>query len=85
MFSYVADVSLSEYVKKKRLTLAALELQRGDVRIINVALRYGYECVKLEPTILIGKFCVHWLKHLMSFSARLAGRTLHLCKRDTHS
>lgn len=43
MFSYVADVSLSEYVKRRRLTLAALELQGGDVKVIDVALRYGYE------------------------------------------
>ncbi|MCL2361810.1 MAG: AraC family transcriptional regulator [Defluviitaleaceae bacterium] len=43
MFSYVADVSLSEYVRRRRLTLAALELQSGDVNVIDVAGKYGYE------------------------------------------
>ena len=43
MFSYVADVSLSEYVRRRRLTLAALELQNGDVKVIDLAMKYGYE------------------------------------------
>jgi len=43
MFSYVADVSLSEYIRRRRLTLAALDLQSGDAKVIDVALRYGYE------------------------------------------
>jgi len=43
MFSYVADVSLSEYVRRRRLTLAALDLQGGDEKVIDVALKYGYE------------------------------------------
>jgi len=43
MFSYVADVSLAEYIRRRRLTLAALELQSGGVKVIDVALKYGYE------------------------------------------
>ena len=43
MFSYVADLPLSEYVRRRRLTLAALELQGGDAKVIDVALKYGYE------------------------------------------
>ena len=43
MFSYVADVSLAEYIRRRRLTLAALELQGGGVKVIDVALKYGYE------------------------------------------
>jgi len=43
MFSYVADISLSEYVRKRRLTMAALELQSSDVKVIDVAMKYGYE------------------------------------------
>ena len=42
VFSYVVGVSLSEYVRRRRLSQAALELQRGDAKVINVALRYGY-------------------------------------------
>ena len=42
MFSYIAGVPLSEYIRNRRLTMAALDLQNGD-KVIDVALRYGYE------------------------------------------
>jgi AraC family transcriptional regulator len=43
MFSYVAVLSLSEYVRKRRLTLAALELQSSDIKVVDTAVKYGYE------------------------------------------
>jgi len=43
MFSYITDVSLSEYIRRRRLTLAALELQNSNVKVIDLALRYGYD------------------------------------------
>lgn len=42
MFSFLAGVTLSEYIRRRRLTLAAFELQHQDVRIIDVAVKYGY-------------------------------------------
>lgn len=42
MFSFLAGLSLSEYVRKRRLTLAALDLKNVDLRIIDVAIKYGY-------------------------------------------
>lgn len=42
MFSYLAGVPLSEYIRRRRMTLAAADL-RGGERVIDVALRYGYE------------------------------------------
>lgn len=41
-FPLVADVSLAEYVRKRRLTLAGKDLAQSDLRIIDVALKYGY-------------------------------------------
>jgi len=43
MFSFITDVSLSEYIRRRRLTLAALELQTSDIKVIDLALRYGYD------------------------------------------
>ena len=43
MFSFITDVSLSEYIRRRRLTLAALELQTSNVKIIDLALKYGYD------------------------------------------
>ncbi|MET3698843.1 AraC family transcriptional regulator [Bacillus oleivorans] len=42
MFSSIAGISLSEYIRRRRLTLAAFEIQKSDLRIIDVAVKYGY-------------------------------------------
>lgn len=43
MFSFITGVSISEYVRRRRMTLAALELSQGDIKILDVAIKYGYE------------------------------------------
>jgi len=42
MFSFLSGISLSEYVRRRRLTLAVLDLKSSDMRIIDVAVKYGY-------------------------------------------
>lgn len=42
-FTYMTDVSLAEYIRRRRLSSAALELQQSDIRIIDLAAKYGYE------------------------------------------
>lgn len=42
MFSFVAGVSVSEYIRRRRLTLAAQDLQQQDIPVAVVARRYGY-------------------------------------------
>ncbi|PFR19688.1 AraC family transcriptional regulator [Bacillus cereus] len=42
MFSFLAGISLSEYIRCRRLTLAAFELKNSDAKIIDVAIKYGY-------------------------------------------
>lgn len=42
MFSFLAGVTLSEYIRRRRLTLAAFELVYGEARVIDTALKYGY-------------------------------------------
>lgn len=41
LFAYMANVPLSEYIRRRRMTLAAVDLQSGD-KIVDVALKYGY-------------------------------------------
>lgn len=43
MFSFITDVPLSEYIRRRRLTQAAFELQNSNVRIIDLALKYRYD------------------------------------------
>ena len=42
MFSFLSGISLSEYVRRRRLTLAALDLKDKNLRIIDIAVKYGY-------------------------------------------
>lgn len=42
IFSYVVGIPFSEYVRNRRLSLAAIELQEGKRKVIDVALMYGY-------------------------------------------
>ncbi|EEL48781.1 MULTISPECIES: AraC family transcriptional regulator [Bacillus cereus group] len=42
MFSFLAGISLSEYVRCRRLTLAAFELKDSNVKVIDIAMKYGY-------------------------------------------
>ncbi|HWT75908.1 MAG TPA: AraC family transcriptional regulator [Mobilitalea sp.] len=42
MFLVVTGIQLSEYIRRRRLSLAALELQNSDEKIIDISMRYGY-------------------------------------------
>lgn len=42
MFSYLADMPLSEYIRRRRMSLAAADIQAGE-KVLDVALKYGYD------------------------------------------
>lgn len=42
MFTYMAGVTLAEYIRRRKMSLAAVDLQGGDAKIIDVAEKYGY-------------------------------------------
>lgn len=42
MFSFLAGISLSEYIRRRRLTLAAFELKGNNIKVIDIAIKYGY-------------------------------------------
>jgi len=43
MFAFITNVPLSEYIRRRRLTLAAFELQTSGIKVIDAAYKYGYE------------------------------------------
>lgn len=43
MFMVIIGVTPSEYARRRRLTLAARELTSGSVKVIDLALKYGYD------------------------------------------
>jgi len=42
MFSFLAGVPLSEYIRRRRLTLAAFDLKNDEKKVIDIAVKYGY-------------------------------------------
>lgn len=42
MFTYMAGIPLSEYIRRRRMSLAAVDLQDKNAKIINIAEKYGY-------------------------------------------
>lgn len=42
MFSYMAGLPLSEYIRRRKMSLAAVDLQAKHMKIIDVAGKYGY-------------------------------------------
>lgn len=43
MFAYVANIPLSEYIRRRRMSLAAVDLQSGNEKVIDISLNYGYD------------------------------------------
>lgn len=43
MFAYIADITLSEYIRRRRMSLAAIDLQDGCEKVIDISLKYGYD------------------------------------------
>ncbi len=70
MFSYVAGLPLSEYIRRRRMTLAASELQSGEAKVLDIALRYGYE----SPTAFTRAF--HSIHGMSPMKAQQQGKSL---------
>lgn len=43
IFSNVVGISLSEYIRRRRMTAAAFELQTSNKKVMDIGLKYGYE------------------------------------------
>lgn len=69
MFAYMAGVPLGEYIRRRRMSVAAVDLQNGE-KVLDVALKYGYH----SPTAFNRAFqSVHGLP---PSAAREAGAAL---------
>lgn len=43
MFTYMAGIPLSEYIRRRKMSLAAVDLQSNHMKIIDAAEKYGYQ------------------------------------------
>lgn len=77
LFSFITDITLSDYIRRRRLTLAAFDLQNSNVKVIDVAMKYGYD----SPEAFTRAF--HNLHGVTPTSARDAGSKLKAYPRIT--
>lgn len=42
-FKMIAGLTMSEYIRYRRLTMVALDLKNSDSKVLDVALTYGYQ------------------------------------------
>lgn len=43
IFTYIGGITLTEYMRRRRMSLAAVDLKDEHVKVIDVALKYGYD------------------------------------------
>ena len=43
MFLYMTNISVSEYIRRRKMSLAAVDLQDAGAKVIDIALKYGYD------------------------------------------
>ncbi|RQV96422.1 AraC family transcriptional regulator [bacterium] len=77
MFSYIANVPLAEYIRRRKMTLAAVDLQSGNGKIIDIALKYGYD----SPTAFNRAF--QMIHGISPRAARASGVSLKAFPRIT--
>jgi AraC family transcriptional regulator len=43
LFTGIAGITLAEYVRRRRMTVAASEVMNSGIRVLDLAMKYGYE------------------------------------------
>lgn len=43
IFTYIGGVTLTEYLRRRRMSLAAVDLKDSNFKVIDIALKYGYD------------------------------------------
>ena len=43
IFSFMAGIPVSEYIRRRRLSQAVFDIQSGNEKMIDIAIKYGYE------------------------------------------
>jgi AraC family transcriptional regulator len=79
MFSYITGIPLSDYIRRRRMTKAAFELQGGKAKVMDIGLKYGYE----SPTSFHRAF--HNVHGVSPTAARKKGTALNAYPRISFS
>lgn len=75
LFLVISGMTLAEYIRRRRLTLAATELVSGESRVIDIAMKYGYD----SPDAFTRAF--RNMHGITPQAARIPGKRLEACPR----
>lgn len=70
VFFYMANITMTDYIRRRRLTKAALDLQGGHDKVIDIAMKYGYD----SPTAFARAFAA--LHGISPSQAKESGQAL---------
>ena len=95
IFNYLTDMPLSEYIRKRKMSVAVVDLQRGD-KVIDVAVKYGYNSADsftraferqhgFTPTFVRQDGVKFQIYPPLTFQIQIKGVTKMICKIETKS
>jgi len=81
MFAYMANIPLSEYVRRRRMSLAAADLQKVSKKVIDISDKYGYD----SPTAFTRAFkSIHGVSPSHARDSRVfEGEMLYFMQKGT--
>ena len=62
VFGILCGFSLGDYIRMRRLSLAGEELSKGNAKIIDIAMKYGYDTPEVFPVPLPDSMALHQVK-----------------------
>lgn len=63
IFFFMTQMTLNEYIRKRRMSLAIADLQYTHNKIIDIAMKYGYESPNQQHLIVL--FNLYMVVHLL--------------------
>lgn len=95
IFNYLTDMPLSEYIRKRKMSVAVVDLQRGE-KVIDVAVKYGYNSADsftraferqhgFAPTIVRNEGVKFQIYPPLTFQIQIKGVQKMTCKIETKS
>ena len=83
MFQFTTDMTIGDYVKCRKMSLAAKELKDTDIKVIDLALKYGYQSPEAftrafqsfhgAPPTVVRKTGICKTFHPLSFQIKVCG------------
>lgn len=84
IFGILCGISLGDYIRNRRLTLAGDELSASDDKVIDIALKYGYESPE-SFTRGFARFHGVTPSEAKKDGSKLKSLRRRFCEREKHS